>query len=243
VILVTGASGGIGAEVAVQAAAAGAMVAVGYRSSREAAQQVVARIHAAGGTAQPFGADLAIASRARDVVARVERRMGPIDGVVTAAALMDTGGFLDLDTRAWERILRNDLLSVVLTCQAVLPGMLERSHGAIVTFTSRLAEAGSAEAAHYAAAKAAVVSLTRSLALAYGPRGVRVNAVAPGTTDTAMGHDVIDSPAGWERTRRIPLRRFVEPREVAAVAVFLLTDAAAGIVGQSLQVNGGELMT
>lgn len=94
-----------------------------------------------------------------------------------------------------------------------------------------------------AVAKAAVVSLTRSLAQAYGPGGVRVNAVSPGTTNTAMGRDVIESAAGRDRATRIPLRRFVTPPEVASTVVFLLSDAASGIVGQTVQVNGGELMT
>src|SRR5690606_13234843 len=108
-------------------------------------------------------------------------------------------------------------------------------------FSSRLAEVGAADAPHYAAVKAAVVSLTRSLALAYGSAGVRVNAVSPGTTDTDMGRQVIESDEGKARIERIPIRRFVAPAEVASAAVFLLSDAAAGITGQTIHVNGGEL--
>jgi 3-oxoacyl-[acyl-carrier protein] reductase len=243
VVLVTGGARGIGAEVAVHAARLGARVAVGYLASGEAAERVVARIASDGGTAVAVGGDVADPDAAAAVVARVEDRLGPIDGLVTAAAIMATGDFLETPIAEWDRMLRGDLYSVIHTCRAVLPGMIERGAGAIVNVSSRLAIVGAADAAPYAAAKAAVVSLTRSLALAYGPAGVRVNAVSPGTTDTDMGRAVIHSPAGRERASRIPIRRFVEPGEVAAAVTFLLSDAAAGITGQTIQVNGGELMT
>ena len=243
VVLVTGGARGIGATVALEAARAGAIVAVGYRSSREAAERVVAQIRTAGGTADAFPGDLGEVGQVREVVARVETRLGGIDGLVNCAAVMSTREFLATDEAEWERVIRNDLYSVVFTCQAVLPGMIERWSGAIVNFASRLAVAGAADAAPYAAAKAAVVSLTRSLALAYGPRGVRINAVSPGTTLTDMGRHVIESAVGRDRMTRIPIRRFVEPSEVAAAVVFLLSDAAAGFAGQTLHVNGGELMT
>jgi 3-oxoacyl-[acyl-carrier protein] reductase len=243
VVLVTGGAGGIGGEVAIQAAAAGAAIAIADRATNEAAGSVVDQIRARGSVVEAFAGDLADAADAQRVVTAVEGRFGRIDGLVNCAAIMGHGDFLDLDLAAWEEMLRVDVLLVIHVCRAVLPGMLDRGSGAIVNFASRLAETGSAEAPHYAAAKAAVVSLTRSLAQTYGPRGVRVNAVAPGTTNTNMGRDVIDSPAGRERASRIPLRRFVTPAEVASTVVFLLSDAASGIVGQTIQVNGGELMT
>jgi 3-oxoacyl-[acyl-carrier protein] reductase len=243
VVLVTGGARGIGATVAVQAARAGARVAVGYRTSREAAGRVVAEIRAAGGTAEAFPGDLSEAAQVREVIGQIERRLGPVDGLVNSAAVMSNREFLAIEEAEWERIIRNDLYLVVFTCQALLPGMIERGRGAIVNITSRLAVAGAADAAPYAAAKAAVVALTRSLALAYGPRGVRINAVSPGTTLTDMGRHVIESPVGRDRMARIPIRRFVEPAEVAAAVLFLLSDAAAGFAGQTLHVNGGELMT
>jgi 3-oxoacyl-[acyl-carrier protein] reductase len=242
VVLITGGARGIGAAVALEAARSGAVVAIGYKSSRAAADEIVARIRSGGGTADAFPGDVSDASKVRAVVEEVEARLGPIDGLVNAAAVMANRDFLDIDEAEWERLIRNDLYSVVFACRAVLPGMIERGRGAIVNFSSRLAIVGSADAAHYAAAKAAVVSLTRSLALAYGPRGVRVNAVSPGTTDTDMGRHVIQSDEGRARAARIPIRRFVEPSEVAAAVVFLLSDAAAGFAGQTLHVNGGELM-
>jgi 3-oxoacyl-[acyl-carrier protein] reductase len=243
VILVTGGARGIGARVAVEAARSGAAVAVGYQASAEAANEVVAEILAGGGRARAFRADVSVAVEVRAMIAGVEAELGPVDGLVNAAAIMATGDFLATSEADWDRMLRNDLYSVIFTCQAVLPRMIERGHGAIVNFSSRLATAGAADAAPYAAAKAAVVSLTRSLALAYGPAGIRVNVVSPGTTDTDMGRDVIDSPVGRERAARIPIRRFVEPSEVASAVIFLLSDAAAGFTGQTLHVNGGELMT
>lgn len=242
VILVTGGARGIGAAVAAQAARDGGRIAIAYRSNHAAASALVEQIRSEGGVAEAIPGDLGTPDVAHMVVAEAERRLGPIDGLVASAAVMATGDFLETDEAAWEHMIRNDLYSVVFSCQAVLPGMVERGRGSIVTFASRLAATGSADAAAYAAAKAAVVALTRSLAAAYGPGGVRVNAVSPGTTGTDMGRAVIESPEGRARAARIPIRRFVEPQEVAAAVVFLLSDASSGIVGQTIQVNGGEFM-
>jgi 3-oxoacyl-[acyl-carrier protein] reductase len=242
VILVTGGSRGIGAEVALEAGRSGARVAVGYHSSSDAAEELIERIRSHGATAEAFGADVSDEGQVRGLVAEVERRLGAVDGLVNSAAVMANGAFLDTAAAEWERLIRNDLYSVVFACLAVLPGMIERGRGSIVNISSRLAFAGAPDAAPYAAAKAAVVSLTRSLALAHGPDGIRVNAVAPGTTKTEMGRAIIASPEGQERISRIPLRRFVEPSEVASAIVFLLSDASAAFTGQTFQANAGELM-
>lgn len=242
VVFVTGGARGIGAAVSRIAARAGAAVAIGYRTSAADAELAVQAIRDAGGLARAIAGDFADPSRAREATALAERELGPIDCLVNSAGIMATGDFLVTDEDEWLRILRGDLLSAVFASQAVLPGMLDRGAGAIVNVSSRLAEVGAADAAPYAAAKAAIVSLTRSLALAYGAHGIRVNAVSPGTTNTDMGRATIESDAGRERAARIPIRRFVEPSEVASAIVFLLSDAASGISGQTLHVNGGEWM-
>lgn len=242
VVLVTGASRGIGARVAVAAARAGAAVAVGYRSFEAGADQVAAEIRAADGTAESFACDVSVAREVEALVAAVEARFGRVDGLVNAAAVMMVGGFLETTDAHWEEILRTDLHSVVFMCRTVMPGMLAQGHGSIVNIVSRLADVGASDAAPYAVAKAGVVALTKSLALAYGEAGVRVNCVSPGTTDTDMGRAVTASPAGRERRLRIPIRRFVEPVEVANAAVFLLSDAAGALTGQTLHANGGEYM-
>ncbi len=176
------------------------------------------------------------------MVAAVEARFGRVDGLVNAAAVMMIGDFLETTDAEWEQILRTDLHSVVFMCRTVMPAMLARGHGSIVNVVSRLADVGAADAAPYAVAKAGVVALTKSLALAYGASGVRVNCVSPGTTDTDMGRAVIASPAGRARRARIPIRRFVDPAEVADAIVFLLSDAAGALTGQTLHANGGEYM-
>jgi 3-oxoacyl-[acyl-carrier protein] reductase len=242
VVLVTGGSRGLGAASAVAAAHRGARVAVGYNASADAARDVVDRIHAHGGVAEAFAGDVGDPIEVQRLLGSVQARLGPIDGVVNSAAAMLTRPFLETDDGQWEEILRQDLYSVIFTCRGVLPSMLERGAGTIVNVTSRLAFVGTSDAPAYAAAKAAVGSLTKSLAAEFGPSGVRVNAVAPGTVSTDMGRDTIASAAGRERAGRIPLRRFVAATEVADAIAFLLSDAAGGITGQTIQLNGGELM-
>jgi len=136
VVLVTGASRGIGARVAVAAARAGAAVAVGYRSFVAGADQVTAEIRAADGTAESFGCDLAVACEVEAMVAAVEARFGRVDGLVNAAAVMMIGDFLETTDAEWEQILRTDLHSVVFMCRTVMPAMLARGHGSIVNVVS-----------------------------------------------------------------------------------------------------------
>lgn len=243
VVLITGGSRGLGAAAAVAAARRGARVAVGYRASVAQARGVVDRIHADGGIAEAFAGDVGDPGEVQRLLAAVEARLGPIDGLVNSAAMMLARPFLETGDQQWEEILRYDLYSVIFTCRGVLPSMLKRGAGTIVNVTSRLAFVGTAEASAYAAVKAAVGSLTKSLAAEYGPRGVRVNAVAPGTVRTDMGRETIASQAGQERLGRIPLRRFVTATEVADAIVFLLSDSSGGATGQTLQLNGGELMS
>jgi 3-oxoacyl-[acyl-carrier protein] reductase len=120
--------------------------------------------------------------------------------------------------------------------------MLERGSGSIVMISSRLGQIGWPELAHYSAAKAGLLGLTKSMAREFGPRGIRVNAVAPGFTITDMTRDIVDTEAGQRRREELPSRRFPEPEHVAAAVLFLLSDAAAQFQGQTLNPNGGGFM-
>ncbi len=244
VVLVTGGSRGIGAEVAVKAAAEGATVAVHYRTAPEAAQRTMARISEgrAGAEADAFAADIAVGAEAEQLVARVIERFGRIDGLVNNAGLTLVGPFLETTTEQWEAVLRTDLTGAFHTCKAALPSMVERGSGTIVNLASRLGQIGVAETAAYSAAKAGLIGLTRSLAREFGPKGIRVNAVAPGVTITDMTTDLVDSDEGRRRLRDSALGRFGRADEVADAVIFLLSDASSLFAGQTLNPNAGGYM-
>jgi 3-oxoacyl-[acyl-carrier protein] reductase len=242
VILVTGGSRGIGAEVAVKAAAEGARVAVHYHRSVDGADRTVARARDLGAEAERFVADLADGGQAEALIAHVIARFGRIDGLVNNAGQTQVGPFLEIDPEEWDGVIRTDLTAAFHTCRAALPSMIERGSGAIVNICSRLGQIGVAETAAYSAAKAGLIGLTRALAKEFGPHGIRVNAVAPGVTVTEMTTDLVDSEEGRRRLRDMPLGRFGRADEVADAVIFLLSDASSLFLGQTLNPNAGGYM-
>jgi 3-oxoacyl-[acyl-carrier protein] reductase len=242
VVLVTGSSRGIGAEVAVKAAAEGALVAVHYNRSADAAQRTLERVRSAGAQAESFAADIADGQQAEQLLERVIAHFGRVDALVNNAGLMPTTPFLEIQPAEWDEVIRTDLTAAFHTCRAVLPSMLERGSGAIVNIASRLGQIGATDVAHYCAAKAGLIGLTRALAREFGPRGIRVNAVAPGITQTGMTTDLVESEEGRRRLREMPLGRFGRPDEVADTVIFLLSDASSLFLGQTLNPNAGGYM-
>jgi 3-oxoacyl-[acyl-carrier protein] reductase len=242
VVLVTGSSRGIGAEIAARAATEGATVAVHYHQSTDGAAATVDRARAVGAEADAFAADLTDGDQAEGLVERVIDRFGRLDGLVNNAGRTQVSPFLEIEPLEWDAVIRTDLTAAFHTCRAVLPSMLERGNGTIVNIASRLGQVGIAETAAYSAAKAGLIGLTRSLAREFGPRGVRVNAVAPGFVLTEMTADLADSGEGRQRLRDMPLGRFGRPDEVAEAVVFLLSDASSLFLGQTLNPNGGGYM-
>jgi 3-oxoacyl-[acyl-carrier protein] reductase len=217
VVLVTGSSSGIGAEV-------------------------VERIRATGSEGDRFAADIADGAQAEALVGRIISRFGRVDALVNNAGLTQVGPFLEIEPAEWDAILRTDLTAAFHTCRAVLPSMVARGSGTIVNIASRLGQIGVPETAAYSAAKAGLIGLTRSLAAEFGPRGIRVNAVAPGMTVTEMTTDLADSDEGRRRLRDMPLGRFGRADEVAEAVVFLLSDASSLFLGQTLNPNAGGYM-
>jgi 3-oxoacyl-[acyl-carrier protein] reductase len=242
VILVTGSSRGIGAEVAVLAAARGATVGVHYHVAADKADRTLARVREAGGTGEAFAADLADGDQARGLVTDAIAAFGRLDGLVNNAGRTQVGPFLDLERDEWDAVIATDLSAPYHTCRAALPSMVERGSGSIVNVASRLGQAGVPQTAAYSAAKAGLIGLTRSLAREFGATGVRINAVAPGFTLTEMTMDLAQTEAGMSRLRDMPIGRFAEAHEVAAAVVFLLSDAASMFLGQTLNPNGGAYM-
>jgi len=242
VVLVTGSSRGIGAEVAAKAAAEGAVVAVHYNRAADAAEHTLERVRDGGSNGATFAADLRDGRQAEGLVERVIGQFGRLDGLVNNAGLTQVGPFLEIETGEWDAVIATDLSAAFHTCRAALPSMLERGSGTIVNVASRLGQMGVPETAAYSAAKAGLIGLTRALAREFGSRGIRVNAVAPGVTITEMTTDLVDSEAGRQRLRDMPLGRFGRADEVADTVIFLLSDASSLYLGQTLNPNAGGYM-
>lgn len=242
VVLVTGGGRGIGAAIARACAGAGADVAIGYLDSDEGAEAVVASITALGRRARAFPADVTDPGAVAGMVAGVLDHFGRLDSLVNNAGIMPEGSVVDLSLEEWRRVIDVDLTGAFICSQAVLPDMLARGSGNIVMISSRLGQIGFAGLSHYAAAKAGLLALTKSMAKELGSAGIRVNAVAPGVTVTDMTTDIVEGEVGRKRLAELPAGRFATADEVAASVVFLISDAAALFHGQTLCPNGGGHM-
>lgn len=240
--LVTGASSGIGRATALALAGAGAAVVVNHLDQPAAAEAVVQTITAQGGRACALPADVSRANEVARLFDDMARLCGAPDIVVNNAGIIQEKPFLDTTEDDWDRMLAVDLKSVFLVCRAALPGMLAQGGGAIVNIASDLALLGRERYAAYCAAKAGVIGLTRSLAREFAPQQVRVNAIAPGPVDTAMV-SLAHMSAEWvAKELDIPQHRIAQPEEIAATALFLVSDLARFYCGQVLGPNGGSVM-
>ncbi len=243
--LVTGGGRGLGRAIAEAFAAEGARVALNYVRDAEAARQAAREIRSRFGTdAVPLRADVSIEADVRGLFDETERELGPLDVLVNNAGLWPKAYVKDMAGDEWARVLGVNLTGPFLACrEAVRRWLAAKRRGSIVNVTSQAAYHGATSGhAHYAAAKAGLANLTISLARETAPHGIRVNAVAPGLMRTGMTGAAMAEDA--ERyLKRIPMGRIAEPSEVAAAAVFLASDRAAGyITGAALDVNGGMLM-
>ena len=243
VVLVTGSSRGIGAAVAVKAAAEGARLAIHYRESANEAAQVLGRVRQAGSAGATFAADVSDGAQAEQLVNRVADHFGRLDGLVNNAGLNQVGPFLTIKPSEWNAVIATDLTAAFHTCRAAIPRMLaQQGGGSIVNVASRLGQMGVPETAAYSAAKAGLIGLTRSLAKEFGSKGVRVNAVAPFVTKTDMTTELMDSEVGKARLRDAALGRYGTADEVAEAVIFLLSDRSSLFTGQTLNPNSGAYM-
>jgi 3-oxoacyl-[acyl-carrier protein] reductase len=242
VVLVTGSSRGIGAEVAAKAGAHGATVAVHYLTSPDGAARTAERVRECGGQADLFMADVSVGEQAEQLVEDVIERFGRIDGLVNNAGRTQVGPLSTITAEEWDAVISTDLSAAFHTSRIAIPQMLEQGSGAIVNVCSRLGQMGIAETAAYSAAKAGLIGLTRSLAREFGGRGVRINAVAPGFTLTEMTADLANTEEGKRRLRDMPLGRFGKAEEVADAVIFLLSDSSSLFLGQTLNPNAGGYM-
>ncbi len=240
--LITGASNGIGAAAAVAFAERGARVIVHYNRAREAAEQVLERVRAAGSDGEIRQADL---SRREGVHELVEWLRGrPVDILVNnAGSLVQRTKFLDFTEELWDEVYMLNLTSAVLVTRAALPHMIAQGRGYVVNISSVAARnGGGIGAIAYASAKGALSVMTKGLAKEFAAQGVRVNGVSPGTVDTNY-HRTFSTELMLNNVRSAtPVGRLGESDEIAGVIVFLCSEEARFIHGQMIEVNGGFLM-
>jgi 3-oxoacyl-[acyl-carrier protein] reductase len=244
VVLVTGASKGIGAATAALFGSLGASVGVHYRTDAEGARRVVAAIERGGAIAEAFAADLSSWDSAEALVASVEERLGPLDVVVANHGIWTGASIESMRERDYDQMLDHNLRGVVALCGATARAMRASGRrGSIVLIASTAGQRGEAGHSHYAATKGAIISLTKSLATELAPAGVRVNCVAPGWVATPMTSQALSDPKQRaEIYASIPLGRVANPAEIAGPIAFVASDYASFVTGEILNVNGGAVL-
>lgn len=244
VALVTGGAGAIGGAVCALLAAEGRSIAVADLDP-VGAEATAAGL--AGGPHLGVGFDVADTDAVREACERVEGELGPIDTLVNVAGWDRFIRFVDTTPDFWERVIDVNYRGTLNTMSAVLPGMIERERGRIVSVASDAARVGSSLESVYAGAKGAVISFSKSVAREVARHGITVNVVCPGPTDTPMIRGMADELGSGESfvealTRAVPMRRLATPEDIAPAVAFLVSDGARFITGQTLSVSGGLTM-
>jgi len=242
VALVTGGSRGIGRAVAGALARAGARVAVNYHRDEAAASSLVQEIRAGGGEAMALAGDVSDPKEARQLVRDVAAAWGGLDVLVVNAGVWEEDSAGGGDLEVWDRSIAVNLRGGYLVTDAAVPH-LEETRGSIVLMSSTAGQRGEAAHSAYAATKGALISYAKSLAAELGPRGIRVNCVAPGWVETDLTRGALADP---ERRRQIeeaiPLGRVAQPDDIAGPVLFLVSDLARHVQGEVLNVNGGSVL-
>jgi 3-oxoacyl-[acyl-carrier protein] reductase len=241
--LVTGGQQGIGRAIALALAREGADIALNYLDDPGAAEGVAKEIHAAGRRCLLIQGDVSRASDVTALVDAAERGLGSVNTLINNAGIFPRSPFLDLTEAEWDRVHAVNLKGSFLAAQAVARRLVARgAPGAIVNLASSAAYRSSPRGVHYVASKAGIVGLTRAMALELAPHGIRVNAIAPGLTDTAQPRDGHSEGELQAMGHQVPLGRMGQPEDVAAAAVFLASSEARHVTGQVIHVNGGAYL-
>jgi NAD(P)-dependent dehydrogenase (short-subunit alcohol dehydrogenase family) len=236
-VVVVGGGSGIGLATAGLAVKDGAQVAVMDQNS-------AAEACAAGEGAAFHCCDAMDPALVKATFQNIAQSFGGIDAIITTVGGARLGRFEDITLEEWEREIKFNLSSAFIVAQAALPHLMLRGGGAIVTTSSGYGIIPGPDRVAYAAAKAGVIAMTRSLAMAVAPRGIRVNCISPGPTDTPRFRAMNGGDKGVEQVRKgMPLGRIPLPEDCARAALFLISDAASEITGQTVHVNGGLIMT
>ena len=240
VAIVTGGSRGIGRAAALALAGQGARVVINYVSNAEAADETIRAIAQAGGAAEAVKFDVAD-PQAADIIAEVAKRHGRLDILVASAGISIDGLILRLKDEDFDRMFAINVRGAVTCARAALKVMMRARAGRIVFISSVVGEKGNVGQTGYAATKAALLGVTRSLAQEYGSRSITVNAITPGYVDTDMTRGLPEE-ARQSMLRQVVLGRPATVEEIASAVVFLASDEASYITGHALRVNGGMYM-
>jgi 3-oxoacyl-[acyl-carrier protein] reductase len=239
--LVTGASRGIGREIALELARQGANVAVNYAGSEEKARETVEEIKKLGRKAFAVRADVSDADAVTDMVKQTIDEFGRVDILVNNAGITRDNLLMRMKEEEWDSVINTNLKGVFLCTKAVTRQMMRQRSGRIINVASIVGVSGNAGQANYVAAKAGVIGLTKTAARELAPRGINVNAVAPGFITTDMT-DKLSEDIKADMLKQIPLARFGEPADVAKVVAFLASEDSSYMTGQTLHIDGGMVM-
>lgn len=240
IAVVTGGGRGIGREIALSFAREGADVAV-WDLDADNAAAVAVEIVGMGRAALAVSGDVSDEAAVAAGMAEVVAALGPVDILVNNAGIQTTAPLAQMETAMWDQMIAVNLRSVFLCTRAVLPAMMERGWGRVISTASQLVHKGAPERAHYCAAKAGIVGLTRALAYEVAKSGVTVNAICPGAIDTDMVRDM-DPELRQMKLDELPIGRFGRVEEIAHAAVLLASDEGSYFLGATLNPNGGDVM-
>ena len=241
IALVTGSSSGIGAAIAKELATGGARVALNYRGNQAGADATAAAIRDAGGECASFQADVSSFDEATELVKVVEKELGRVNILVNNAGTTRDALLMSMKEEGWRTVIGTNLDSIFHVTRATLRGMIRQRWGRIVNISSIVGLAGQAGQTNYAASKAGMIGLSKSLAREVGSRGITVNVVAPGFVPTALT-DVMSDEQKENTIAQTPLGRFGDPEDIAWAVAFLASERAGFITGQVLSVDGGLVM-
>lgn len=240
VVLVTGASRGIGKAIAEKCAEQGAQVAFTYASSAEKANALASELEKSGSKAKAYKSDAADFEAAHQLIEDVVKEFGTVDVLINNAGITRDGLLMRMSEEQWDEVIHTNLKSVFNLTKAAMRTMLKARSGSIINMSSVVGVKGNAGQANYAASKAGILGFTKSVALEIGSRNVRCNAIAPGFIETEMT-DALDPDVVNQWRDAIPLKRGGTPEDVANLCLFLASDMSAYITGQTINVDGGML--
>lgn len=241
IAIITGAGQGIGRAIALGLAREGAKVVVA-EINEESALAVKSEIEAGGGKALAIRTDVSNEQAVQAMVEHSLREFGKLDILVNNAGIYPTSPVEAMTEEDWDRVIGTNLVGAFLCSRAVVTEFLKQGNGRIISITSGRAFQGAKSGAHYAASKAGIIGFSKSLALELARHGITVNVICPGVTDTAQPRGHQTEQELYAQAQKVPLGRIGQPEDLVGPAIFLASDAARFVTGQTLLVNGGSIM-